>query len=102
MPFPDHARDYRAKNPELLTARRYGISVDEYRSLRTKHGGGCHACRRHVKLYVDHDHHSGRVRGLLCAGCNAALGMLAESVDRAAKLIDYMKETTCSVPRRLR
>lgn len=50
---------------------------------------GCHETR---SLHVDHDHDTGKVRGMLCASCNTSLGRLQEDVDRIRGLALY-KET---------
>ena len=60
----------------------YGISLEEYRAIEAQQGGTCAICRRAPTparhfvacLHVDHDHLTGRVRGLLCDACNMALG----------------------------
>lgn len=58
----------------------YGITGEEYDELFRWQGGRCYVCRRAprtLRLAVDHDHHTGEVRGLLCAnnenGCNRAV-----------------------------
>lgn len=60
----------RAKRPsELLPAA-------EYDRLLTKQNGVCAICGRPPKtrkLHIDHDHKTGRIRGLLCVRCNRAL-----------------------------
>lgn len=48
---------------------------------------GCHETER---LGIDHNHSTGAVRDVLCSGCNTALGLLGESPERAAGLIEYM------------
>lgn len=53
-----------------------GVSDEEYARLLAVQGGGCAICSATPKtrrLHVDHDHRSGRVRGLLCHRCNRAL-----------------------------
>jgi recombination endonuclease VII len=59
------------RNARLKKA--YGISPEQYEKMLDKQGGVCALCFRAPKkipLPVDHDHHSGRVRGLLCFFCN--------------------------------
>ncbi len=80
------ARDYakahpkRARNYQLWY--RYGLTQAEYQALRKKQGGKCSICgKKQWKLRVDHDHKTGKVRGLLCEHCNKMLG-LPETVCR--------------------
>lgn len=48
-------------------------------------------CNNTSSLHIDHDHETGVVRGMLCNGCNSALGMLHENIERMAGLIEYKK-----------
>ena len=74
---------------------RYGITLAEYDALLAAQHGVCAICGeppsnnpKHwggKKLAVDHCHDTGKVRGLLCNGCNTAIGHLAaESVALSA------------------
>lgn len=59
----------------------YGISLDEYNTIFQAQQGKCLICKRHqieigTRLYVDHDHITGKVRGLLCPSCNTAVGFI--------------------------
>ena len=64
--------------------RRYGITMDDYMSMLGKQNNACAICKKAARinvtgrpsLYVDHDHGTGRVRGLLCARCNMLMGFL--------------------------
>lgn len=58
---------------------RYGITEERYAQMLHAQGGVCALCRRDRpgrwgQYHVDHDHETGRLRGLLCVRCNAALG----------------------------
>lgn len=59
----------------------YGLSPEEYDDLKRLQGGVCAICQRDVTLCVDHDHETGRVRGLLCRTCNSAVDVM--DLDRA-------------------
>jgi hypothetical protein len=61
----------------------YGISVNDYEWLFILQGGRCATCQTSdFKPHVDHDHKTGKVRGLLCRTCNLALGYI-EALDPA-------------------
>ncbi len=68
-----------------------------------KYDGTCWVCRepeidKHVKtgaiksLAVDHNHHTGKVRGLLCRRCNVSLGLLRDSTEILNNMITYMEK----------
>ena len=42
--------------------------------------------------HVDHDHHTGKLRGVLCANCNIALGQVGDSEQRLLQLIEYLRK----------
>lgn len=78
--------------------RRYGISYEEYVKILEAQGGGCAICGSDVnqnsrtsgKLFVDHCHTSGRVRGLLCSKCNHALGLFNDNPSLLEKALTYL------------
>ena len=81
--------------------RTYGFSWKEYQEMYEKQEGKCGVCgsegftmaeHHKIKLVVDHDHTTGRVRGLLCHNCNRALGLLHDDVDALNKAIEWIKE----------
>jgi hypothetical protein len=53
---------------------RYGITLEVRNALNKKQKGRCAICGERRKLNVDHDHKTGKVRGLLCKQCNYLLG----------------------------
>lgn len=58
---------------------KYGLSGSDYVEMYKKQNGVCYFCRKKngkKRLAVDHDHVTGRVRGLLCDGCNINLGVI--------------------------
>ena len=66
----------------------YGISIEEYESMLESQSGLCAICAEPgQKLFVDHNHQTGKVRGLLCPSCNGALGMVREDL----AIIDSLK-----------
>lgn len=59
-------------------------------------GGCCAICKapKGNKLCVDHDHRTGKVRGLLCSNCNAGLGMFKDSEDLLQSAKGYLNNRT--------
>lgn len=67
------------------------MTVDELNDLLAL--GRCEVCgRSDVKFCIDHDHETGKVRGLLCDGCNKALGHARDDISILAGLIKYLEE----------
>jgi hypothetical protein len=84
-------RAYRLKNT-------YGMTVEQYESMLDEQDGRCAICRsdrpggpRTPIFTVDHDHDTGRVRGLLCSSCNRALGLLRDDPEVLRLAIGYLE-----------
>lgn len=80
--------------------RRYGITKIQYKLMLKSQNEVCAICgkmetkKQHGKvqiLSVDHDHITGRIRGLLCFDCNTKLGTL-ENKDWLRKAKRYLEE----------
>jgi hypothetical protein len=88
-------RDWCARNAESQRAykynnhlvRKYGLTRDQYEALLAVQGGGCALCgaehggiRGAIRkvLAVDHDHSTGKIRGLLCSTCNTLVEAAAD------------------------
>lgn len=73
----------------------YGISIEQYEVMIADQGGGCAICNRQPgnrRLHVDHCHETGKIRGILCSGCNTALGLLNDNPDLIDKASDYLRK----------
>jgi hypothetical protein len=93
-------RPVRANNQWFNSIKhRYGITREEYDALTIKQGGLCAICKgsdprrgKSTRLFVDHDHETGRVRGLLCHRCNVALGGFSDDIARLRAAANYLEE----------
>lgn len=76
--------------------REYKLTTDEWDALYDKQLGRCAVCLLTLaeakKVCVDHDHETGKVRGLLCHGCNVGLGHFFDDVASLQRAITYLLE----------
>lgn len=91
---PEANERYRRSIRNQAFKSRYGITHDQYDEMVEAQGGVCALCGKTDKrrLAVDHDHSTGRVRGLLCTSCNHLLGRLGDGLAGALRLVEYLKE----------
>jgi hypothetical protein len=92
------SRAYRERNPGVWKERylenTYGLSLEDYYKLLEKQGGVCAICHKPPvgeRLAVDHDHVTGKVRGLLHRWCNSAIGFFEDDVQLLINAVNYLK-----------
>jgi hypothetical protein len=86
---------------------KYGIDIKEYERMLSEQNNQCCICGANEheiakqRLYIDHDHKTGQIRGLLCSSCNLALGHLekilynngfASAINSIAEYLEVRKE----------
>ena len=74
----------------------YNINIDQFELMKQEQNNSCAICNKHEDslirpLCVDHSHSSGKVRSLLCAHCNSALGLNEENKEIARNLLKYLE-----------
>lgn len=93
---------YQRKNPEKRKGYKlklqYSTTLSEYRRLFELQGGKCaicgsdnSGCKTKRSLCVDHDHATGKIRGLLCDNCNKGLGCFKDSLESLNLAGKYLK-----------
>ncbi len=85
---PDKIKDYKLR-------KNYGITLDEYNIIFNRQEGKCCICGVHQDeltkiLVVDHDHCTGKIRGLLCDKCNRGLGHFNDDIELLQKAVNYL------------
>lgn len=104
-------RDWRKSHPERVkvhneTSRlyqanskfgKYGITEDDYNDMFVSQNGKCGICGKHqteikAALHIDHNHKTGRVRGLLCSSCNFGIGHLQDDIKILRCAILYLNK----------
>lgn len=96
----------RNRTKQIANARKsklkiaFGLSEQAYEALFQSQNGRCAICRKtedealaicKKKLFVDHCHATGRIRGLLCMKCNGGLGMFGDSERVLVRALDYLR-----------
>lgn len=88
-------RDSTRRSVRKANWRKYGITMTEkeFNSRLAEQGGRCSICSKipGYRLAVDHDHKTGKTRGLLCRNCNRALGYFEDSTSRLLVAINYLR-----------
>jgi hypothetical protein len=70
--------------------RRYAVDTVQVEWMILQQGGACAICGEPDPKHVDHDHRSGKVRGILCFDCNKGLGKAQEGRDVLRRAMDYL------------
>jgi hypothetical protein len=88
----------RIKNRRQNTSlkQKFGINRDQYEVMLNQQNGVCAICNEYEivpnrSLSVDHDHNTGKVRGLLCSNCNPGIGKFKEKIELLEKAVEYLK-----------
>jgi hypothetical protein len=87
-------KGYRYRKNKVLK-QKFDITIEDYDTMMLRQNGVCAICGQEdtqFALGVDHNHTTGRVRGLLCNPCNRALGLLKESTKNMYAMIDYINQ----------
>lgn len=80
-----------------MLKHRYNITYEQYEQMYVDQGKKCLICEKEYELggrnglYVDHCHQTNIVRGLLCPGCNTAIGVLREDKKLFNNAMAYLK-----------
>lgn len=102
----EYNRSWRENNLEYAKLRdkrsnlmkHFGLTLEEFELMKQAQNYGCAICGKNRSskkkdLCVDHDHVTGKIRGLLCDCCNRGIGLLLDSTELLQKSIDYLKNS---------
>ncbi len=95
------------KNVVAKKLVKFGLSLNDYKRLLADQNGVCAICSKPEtrKIYgktilmaVDHCHKTGRVRGLLCGGCNKGIGHFGDDPSLLVSAADYLRRSVDPAP----
>lgn len=78
-------------NRDAYFRRKYGISAEQLAQMIEEQVGICPICLSARARHVDHDHETGKVRGVLCSNCNSALGHIRDDPDVMRRAMAYVE-----------
>ena len=91
---PERTEEFKAKEKCRTLKRRYGISLEEFERILKTQSSRCAICSTDQEpkqgWHTDHDHGTGKVRGILCHNCNLLLGLSGDRTSTLKAAIDYL------------
>lgn len=99
----NYIKAYQKQNPQTTWKAaikyKYGITDEQYQVMLQEQNGVCAICKqiskrkdRIINLSIDHNHKTGRIRGLLCTQCNQGLGSFKDSKEQLKAAISYLEQ----------
>lgn len=79
---------------ERSLMRKYNLTQIQWQTMFELQGRACSICRQSLdpkKAHTDHDHATGKVRGILCRSCNHGLGNFQDNQNYLLNAINYLK-----------
>ena len=97
----EYLKQYQKEEPTYIDLKKDGLKItysltkEEYNKRAEQQNNKCAICRdieNGIRLALDHNWKTGKVRGLLCRKCNTTLGNLKEDISLFYKCIEYLKK----------
>jgi hypothetical protein len=87
---PEKAKQSNGYSRKRYLKHKFNLTEEQFTLMANKQNWCCIICQKPKKLHVDHDHNTDKIRGLLCNGCNMALGMLADNKEYLQRALAYL------------
>jgi hypothetical protein len=85
------------KNRAYHLRRKYGLSTESISAILEQQRGACPICKKDlgdktINIHIDHDHRSGKTRGILCRVCNTGIGHFDDNPDLLLAAVAYLQK----------
>ena len=93
-----HKNEIKIRSKKWSLKTKYGLSITEFDNLLLSQDNRCAICKEPLDLQnpknvnIDHNHLTGKVRGILCLKCNVAIGLLRDNPEYVYNAYKYLKE----------
>lgn len=108
--YKEWAKNYKKKNWQKISVsdslRYLNLTNEQYNEMIDKQNGKCGICFSEetrigrggelARLCIDHDHETGKIRELLCHGCNTGLGKFKDNIELMKNAILYLEKHQCN------
>ena len=92
----EYAAEHRTRGRRKRLMRNYGLTLEKFDELLTSQNGVCKICLKtcstNPHLSVEHNHKTGKVRGLVCHKCNQIIRLFDEQPEVMQRIMEYLKE----------
>ena len=96
---PDRVLVWNRRATRKYRLKQLGLTLEQFDEMLAAQDGRCATCgvsdpagRGQGAWCTDHDHRTGKVRGILCHNCNVSLGLLEDSIPTLTAMIAYLME----------
>jgi hypothetical protein len=93
--YNNHKIDCNRASLDSRFKRKFSLTLADRDAMVEAQGGGCKVCSilfdSVIRPCLDHDHTTGKVRGILCSKCNKALGLLQDNIEALTRAVSYLQ-----------
>ena len=92
-------QEYKLQRRRAQIRRLYKLELEDVFEMMEQQAESCAICGTEITFggrlgaHIDHDHITGKVRGILCRNCNLALGHVGESIEKLEIMINYLRRS---------
>lgn len=100
--YREHKAEHRTVSRRYSIKKLYGITEEDFNNLYESQGGKCAICGKPLDMisanknnaaHIDHDHETGKVRGILCRFCNIGLGLFKDNLELLDRAKEYLAKS---------
>ena len=89
-----HREKYHRTQRKHRLKKKYGLTPERYDEMLENQNNACAICKTPkpiTNMPVDHNHATGKIRGILCSACNKALGHFKDDITTMQNAIIYIR-----------
>ena len=92
--YKNHKEEIGQQHKQYDRLKKYGITIQQELNMLEAQGNKCAICDKPLnsltEAHIDHNHRTGKVRGILCGNCNRAIGLLRDNPSNTLRATMYL------------